>query len=47
MISGEFRALSRKKSEQERLRSRLLSRTALCGVISLGMFLGGGNRQAK
>ncbi|MEM7210447.1 MAG: filamentous hemagglutinin N-terminal domain-containing protein, partial [Pseudomonadota bacterium] len=42
MISGEFKALSRQTSEIERLRSRLLSRTALCGVISMGMFFGGG-----
>ena len=42
MISGEFKALSRQVTELERLRSRLLSRTALCGVISMGMFFGGG-----
>ncbi|MEM9062137.1 MAG: filamentous hemagglutinin N-terminal domain-containing protein, partial [Pseudomonadota bacterium] len=47
MISGEFRAISRQGSQIERLRSRLLGRTALCGVISLGAVLGSGPRDAK
>ncbi len=47
MISGEFKALSRRTSDLERLRARLLSRTALCGVLSIGMLLGLNARPAN
>ncbi|MEL7467502.1 MAG: filamentous hemagglutinin N-terminal domain-containing protein, partial [Pseudomonadota bacterium] len=47
MISGEFRAISRRDSQIERLRSRLLGRTALCGAISIGALFGQPPREAE
>ena len=47
MISAEFKALSRRSSDLERLRARLLSRTALCSVLSIGILFGANARPAK
>ena len=37
MISGEYRHLAMRNAAFERKRSALLSRTALCGALSIGM----------
>ncbi|MEO1494839.1 MAG: filamentous hemagglutinin N-terminal domain-containing protein, partial [Pseudomonadota bacterium] len=47
MIGGDFQALSEFHSKIDRLRARLLGKTALCGAVSLGVLFGASNRHAE
>ena len=47
MIGGDFHNLTEHKGRIDRLRARLLGRTALCGAVTFGVLFGSGHRHAE